>query len=71
MSPADIPWWVWIVLTPVLWILQLIVSAYSDKSIRANKHTTFFWIVRIALIAGMALSFLMGIVRFVRWAWYS
>jgi hypothetical protein len=46
MSPADIPCWGWIVLTPVLWILQLVVSAYSDKNIPANKHPTFFWIVR-------------------------
>jgi hypothetical protein len=70
MSPADIPWWGWIVLTPVLWKLQLVVSAYSDKNIPANKHPTFFWIVRIVLIGGMVLSFLVGIVRFVRWAWY-
>jgi hypothetical protein len=71
MSPVDIPWWGWFALTPALWILQLIVSAYSDKSIPANKHPTFFWIVRIALIVGMVLSFLVGIIRFAKWVWYS
>jgi hypothetical protein len=63
--PASIPWWGWILLAVVLWYVQLMMGIYTDSgSIRA-------WVIRIALIAGMVISALIGVIRFVKWIWQS
>jgi hypothetical protein len=69
MGLTDLSWWVWILLTAALWFLQLIISVVSDETIRENKHTSFFWTVRAALIAAMVVSALVGVIRFVKWVW--
>jgi hypothetical protein len=66
---ADLSWWVWILLAAALWLLQLIISAVSDETIRENKHKSFFGTVRTALIAAMVVSALVGVIRFVKWVW--
>ena len=71
MNPQNLPWWGWILLAVAFWFLQLIVSASADKSISTNEHTEFFWFVRAALIVGMLLSAMIGIIRFVKWVWNS
>jgi hypothetical protein len=68
-GPADLSWWAWILLAAGLWFLQLLISALTDDSDRENKHTTFFWGIRAALIVGMVLSALVGVIRFVKWVW--
>jgi tetrahydromethanopterin S-methyltransferase subunit D len=69
LSLADLSWWVWILLAVGLWFLQLIISAFSDETIRENKHTSFFWAVRAAMIVAMVVSALVGVIRFVKWVW--
>jgi tetrahydromethanopterin S-methyltransferase subunit D len=69
LSLVDLSWWVWILLAVGLWFLQLIISAFSDETIRANKHTSFFWTVRAAIIVAMVVSALVGVIRFVKWVW--
>jgi hypothetical protein len=69
MGLADLSWWVWILLAAALWFLQLIISAVSDETIRENRHASFFWTVRAALIAAMVVSALVGVIRFVKWVW--
>ena len=69
IGPADLSWWVWILLAAALWFLQLIISAFSDETIRENKHTSLFWTVRAALIFAMVVSALVGVIRFVKWVW--
>jgi hypothetical protein len=71
VGPADLSWWVWILLAVALWLLQLVTSAFSDETIRENKHTSFFWTVRAALIFAMVVSALVGVIRFVKWVWNS
>jgi hypothetical protein len=71
LSLADLSWWVWILLAAALWLLQLIISAFSDETIRENKHTSFFWTVRAAMIVAMVVSALVGVIRFVKWVWNS
>jgi hypothetical protein len=71
VSPQNLPWWGWILLAVALWFLQLILSASSDKTISTNEHTDFFWFLRAALVVGMFLSVLIGILRFVKWVWYA
>jgi hypothetical protein len=71
MNPSDLPWWAWILLAAFLWFLQLVVPSGSDKSITANKYTTFWWTVRALMIVGMFLSALIGIIQFAKWAWNS
>ena len=68
---SDVAWWVWILLGVGLWFLQLIVSAYSDDTIRENKHTGGFSIFRGVLIAGMVVSVLIAVIRFVKLVWNS
>jgi hypothetical protein len=69
IGPADLSWWVWILLAAALWLLQLIISAFSDETIRENKHTSLFWTVRAAMIVAMVVSALVGVIRFVKWVW--
>ena len=57
-------------LAAVLWVLQLIVSAFSDSDIPENKNASFWGFVRFVLLVGMFLCLGIGIVRFVKWAWY-
>jgi tetrahydromethanopterin S-methyltransferase subunit D len=71
IGPADLSWWVWILLAVGLWFLQLIISAFSDGTIGENKHTVFFWTVRAALIFAMVVSAVVGVIRFVKWVWNS
>jgi disulfide bond formation protein DsbB len=50
------PWWGWLVAAGVLWLLQL---AIPDE----NRN------LRMVLIIGMALSALIGIIRFMKEVW--
>jgi hypothetical protein len=38
-------------------------------SIRTDDGSKGAWVIRIAFIAGMVLSALIGVIRFVKWAW--
>jgi len=67
--PANVPWWAWLVLAAVLWLLQLIISVSSDKSIPENKHPMFFSSIRVLLVVAMILCALVGIIRFVKAVW--
>ena len=61
--PASIPWWGWLLIATVCWFVQLILS------IRTDNGSAGAWIVRIAFIAGLVLSVLIGVIRFVKWVW--
>lgn len=63
MNPSDIPWWGWLVTAVVLYFFQL------GASVRTDKGETWAWIVRCLMIAGMAIAFLLAIIRFIKWAW--
>ena len=45
------------------WFLQLIMSIRTDDGSKGA------WVIRIAFIAGMVLSALIGVIRFVKWVW--
>lgn len=57
MSPTLLPWWGWLVTAAVLWLAVQFTD--EDDS----------WLVRGALVVGMVLSALIGIIRFVKWIW--
>jgi hypothetical protein len=63
MSPSLLHWWGWLIVAAILYIAQLVQSSYTDKG------GTLAWLVRILMIGGMVISFLLAIVRFVKWAW--
>jgi len=52
-------------LAAALWLLQFIISAFSDETIRENKHTSFFWTVRVAMIVAMVVSALVGVIAWI------
>ncbi len=60
---ANIPWWGWLLIASACWYFQLVMSIRTDGGGKGA------WTIRILLIAGMALSFLIGVLRFVRWIW--
>ena len=64
---SSLQWWVWILIAAVLWFVQLVISGLADETIRENKHTSFFRMARAALIFGMVVSALVGVIRFVKW----
>jgi hypothetical protein len=58
--PASIPWWGWLLVAAVCWFIQKIMRIRTDEeSIGARA-------IRIALLAGMMLSALIGVIRFFR-----
>lgn len=65
MNPSALPWWGWFLVALACWYFQLIAGIYTDKG------TLKAWIFRIALIAGMVLSAILAIVRFIKWAWQT
>ncbi len=60
---ASIPWWGWLLIAVACWFFQLIMSIRTDDGSKGA------WVIRIAFITGMVLSFLIGVIRFVRWVW--
>jgi hypothetical protein len=38
-------------------------------SIRTDDGSKGAWVIRLAFITGMVLSALIGVIRFVKWAW--
>ncbi len=63
--PASIPWWGWLLVVMVCWFVQLIMS------IRTDNGSTGAWIIRIAFVAGVVLSTLIGVIHFVKWVWHG
>jgi hypothetical protein len=61
--PASISWWGWLLIAIACWYFQLVMSIRTDKGGKGA------WTIRIALITGMVLSSLIGVVRFVKWVW--
>jgi hypothetical protein len=61
--PANIPWWAWLIIAVGCWFFQLIMSIRTDDGSKGA------WLIRIAFIAGMVLSFLICVIRFVKWVW--
>ncbi len=61
--PANMPWWAWLLIAVGCWFLQLITSFRTDDGSKGA------WLFRIVFIAGMVLSFLIGVIRFVKWVW--
>jgi predicted transporter len=66
---SALSWWAWILVAAGLWFLQLVISGLADETIRENKHTNFFGMIRAALIFGMVVSALIGVIRFVKRVW--
>ena len=64
--PANIPWWGWLLIAVACWFLQLIMSVRTYDTFEGSKGA---WVIRIAFIAGMVLSVLIGVIRFVKWVW--
>jgi hypothetical protein len=62
---ANIPWWGWLLIAAVCWYLQLVMSIRTDDGGKAA------WTIRILFITGMAFSVLVGMIRFVKWAWHG
>jgi len=60
IGASSLPWWGWFILAFILWIAQFFAE---------GKKEFGFW--RIMLIVAMILSFLTGLIRFVRWVWTS
>jgi len=60
---ASIPWWGWLLIAVACWFIQLMMSVRTDSGSKGA------WVIRSAFIAGMVLSFLIGVIRFVKWAW--
>jgi hypothetical protein len=61
--PADVPWWGWLLIAVACWFLQLMMSIRTDDGGKGA------WLIRTAFIAGMVLSALIGLIRFVKWVW--
>ena len=61
--PASIPWWAWLLITAACWFIQLMMSVWTDKGGAGA------WTIRVAFIAGMVLSTLIAVIRFVKWVW--
>jgi hypothetical protein len=57
MSPALLPWWGWIAAAVVLWLAVIFTDADRSRFLRP------------VLVAGMVISALIGIIRFVKWVW--
>ena len=62
MMPASIPWWAWLLIAVVLWFAQLVIS------VRTDDGGLGAWFIRWVFIAGMVMSGLIGVIRFVKWA---
>lgn len=60
---ASVGWWAWVLIAFMCWFIQLMMSVWTDKGGFGA------WTVRIAFIAGMVMSFLLGAIRFAKWAW--
>lgn len=60
---ASIPWWGWLLIAGLSWFIQLMMSVWTDKGGAGA------WIIRVAFIAATVLSFLIGVIRFVKWVW--
>jgi len=69
MSPSVLPWWGWLLLAVVLWLAQLLSSAFTYSHPGMYKSSAMGWTVRVILIIGMAISALIGIIRFAKWVW--
>jgi hypothetical protein len=60
---ASIPWWGWLVICVVCYFVQLNLSIGEDLGSRIQAK------FRIVFIAGFVLSFLICVIRFVKWVW--
>jgi hypothetical protein len=61
--PSSVPWWGWLLVAAVCWFVQFVLS------IRTDNGSAGAWIIRIGFIAGMVLSVLIAVIRFVKWVW--
>ena len=49
----DTFWWVWSLLAVAFWLLQRILTAYSDKTVPEKELTLVWGAVRTAVITAM------------------
>ncbi len=77
ISPADLPWWGWLLGSAfvagigyvVLLLFDVLYSASTGKAIRINDASARVIIGVFGLSA--LFLFLIGLIRFVKWVWYS
>lgn len=63
IMPAGIPWWAWLLIAGACYFIQMMMS------IRTHKGGIGAWTIRIAFIAVMVFSLLIGAIRFFKLAW--
>jgi hypothetical protein len=69
LSPSALPWWGWLICALFAAIVgYVIVLIFQDLSTEKKDYSPVMGIVWIIWIAG-AFALLVGLVRFVKWAW--
>jgi hypothetical protein len=73
MSPSDLAWWAWLLLSAGLGIGGLLLIVRMGESPSANPslpERIGALIGILAMLAGV-ISFLIGIVRLIKWVWQN
>lgn len=60
---ASIPWWGWLLMAAVFWYVTMMMGVWTYKGGAGA------WIIRIIFGIAMAVSRLIAVIRFVKWAW--
>jgi hypothetical protein len=66
MSPSELPWWGWIVTAFVLFLAALFFIWLSGKKTGGCAVATVLGVIFYITAFGAAL---IGVVRFIKWAW--
>ncbi len=69
MSPSDLPWWAWLLCS--IGILVVSSFIYWTISIFTGEDNVSGCIVSIILGLLALFCAIIGVIRFVKWAWYS
>lgn len=67
MSPSDLPWWGWILVSAATLFPALALAWWANR--RVSKATTIALIITFLMFLAPGLAALVGTVRFVKWIW--
>jgi hypothetical protein len=68
-SPSDLPWWVWLVAGVVLCVVAAVIFAVASEIGEAGGCICAIIALVLSLAGGLCL--IIGIVRLVKWVWYT
>jgi hypothetical protein len=71
MNPSDLPWWGWLLCAGLLLFaafISFLLGWNADAATEWNRGHRRLLLAAVLCVAGL-LSGLLGVVRFVKWAW--